>query len=393
MRSARLVLLTSAVLCLAGPAASNAAETAPQVNVAHALLMDAETGTVLFERGADTLVDPASTSKIMTAEIVFEMLKAGKLKPDQVFKISQTAWREGGAPSHGTTMFAKPNSDIAVSDLLQGLVVDSANDAAIALAEGISGSQGAFATLMTRRARELGFEHMTFTDAWGDANPDQKVTPREMAQLTQHQIAGFPDLYKMYGQRDFTWNKIKQPNRNPLLGMDIGADGLKTGNIGDGGFSLVGSAVQGDQRLILALYDAKSAKERMEDSRKILQWGFRAFARRKLYAAGDTVAYADVDGGTAGSVGLVSERDIAVLVPREASEKLVAKIVYEGPLPAPVEAGQQIATLKLFRGDAEIMSAPLRTAAAVGTGSLPKRALDVGVGYLGSLFRKYVLHS
>ena len=393
MRSARLVLLASAVFCLAGPAASNAAETAPQVNVAHAILMDAETGTVLFERGADALVDPASTSKIMTAEIVFEMLKAGKLKPDQVFKISQTAWREGGAPSHGTTMFAKPNSDIAVSDLLQGLVVDSANDAAIALAEGISGSQGAFATLMTRRARELGFEHMTFTDAWGDANPDQKVTPREMAQLTQHQIAGFPDLYKMYGQRDFTWNKIKQPNRNPLLGMDIGADGLKTGNIGDGGFSLVGSAVQGDQRLILALYDAKSAKERMEDSRKMLQWGFRAFARRKLFAAGENVAYADVDGGTAGSVGLVSERDIAVLVPREASEKLVAKIVYEGPLPAPVEAGQQIATLKLYRGDAEIMSAPLRTAAAVGTGSLPKRALDVGVGYLGSLFRKYVLHS
>ena len=390
----RLVLLTSAIVGLGEPAASIAAEPAvPQVNVAHAILMDAETGTVLFERGADALADPASTSKIMTAEIVFEMLKDGKLKPDQMFKISQTAWRQGGAPSRGTTMFAKLNTDIAVSDLLQGLIVDSANDAAIALAEGISGSQGAFATLMTRRARELGLEHLTFTDAWGDASPDQKVTPREMALLAQHQIASFPDLYKTYGQRDFLWNKIKQPNRNPLLAMDIGADGLKTGNIGDGGFSLVGSAVQGDQRLILAIYDSKSAKERAEDSRKILQWGFRAFTRRKLFATGDVVATADVDGGTAGSVGLVSDRDIAVLVPRESGEKLVAKIVYEGPLPAPVEAGQQIATLKLYRGDAEILSAPLRTAAAVGIGALPKRALDVGVGYLGSLFRKYVLHS
>ena len=391
MRVSRLVL--SAVVGFGSPGAAIAAETAPQVNVAHAILMDAETGTVLFEKGADAPVDPASTSKIMTAEIVFEMLKDGKLKPDQPFKISQTAWRQGGAPSRGTTMFAKPNSDIAVNDLLQGLIVDSANDAAIALAEGISGSQGAFATLMTRRARELGLEHLTFTDAWGDANPDQKVTPREMALLAQHQIATFPDLYQLYAQRDFLWNKIKQPNRNPLLGLDIGADGLKTGNVGDSGYSLVGSALQGDQRLILTIYDAKSAKERAEDSRKILQWGFRAFARRKLFAAGDTVAYADVDGGTSGSVGLVSDRDIAVLVQRESGEKLVAKIVYQGPLPAPVAAGEQVAMLKLYRGDAEILTAPLRTATVVGAGSLPKRALDAGVGYLGSLFRKYVLHS
>jgi serine-type D-Ala-D-Ala carboxypeptidase (penicillin-binding protein 5/6) len=391
MRVSRLVLL--AVVGFGWPVAAMAAETAPQVNVAHAILIDAETGTVLFEKGADALVDPASTSKIMTAEIVFEMLKDGKLKPDQLFHISQTAWRQGGAPSRGTTMFAKPNSDVAVNDLLQGLIVDSANDAAIALAEGISGSQGAFATLMTRRARELGLDHLTFTDAWGDASPDQKVTPREMAVLAQHQIATFPDLYKMYAQRDFVWNKIKQPNRNPLLGFDIGADGLKTGNIGDSGYSIVGSAVQGDQRLILALYDSKSAKERSEEARKILQWGFRAFARRKLFAAGETVAYADVDGGASGSVGLVSDRDIAVLVQRDSGEKLVAKIVYQGPLPAPVAAGQQVAMLKLYRGDAEILTAPLRTASTVDIGSLPKRALDVGVGYLASLFRKYVLHS
>ena len=395
MRVVRLLSLVAPVLIAASLALPRAAaaETPLQTDVAHAILIDAATGTVLFERGADALTDPASTSKIMTAEIVFERLKSGKLKPDQSFEVSQTAWREGGAPSRGTTMFAKPRSQIPVMDLLQGLIVDSANDAAIALAEGISGSQGAFATLMTRRARELGLDHLTFTDAWGDDNPDQKVTPREMALLTQHQIATFPDLYKLYGQRDYLWNKIKQPNRNPLLTMDIGADGLKTGNIGDSGYSIVGSAVQNDERLILALYDAKSARERADESRKIFQWGFRSFARRKLFAAGDAVGSADVYGGASGSVRLVTDHDIAVLIPRDSADKLSAKVVYEGPLPAPVEAGQEVAKLKLYRGDEEILSTPLRVGEAVGTGSLSRRALDAGLGYIADMVRKYVLRS
>ena len=388
----RLQALLTTILIAAAAGPALAVETL-QTNAARAILIDAGTGTVLFERGADDLVDPASTSKIMTAELVFELLKAGKLKPDQLLHISQTAWRQGGAPSRGTTMFAKLNSDVAVSDLLQGLIVDSANDAAIALAEGISGSQGGFATLMTQRARELHLDHLTFTDAWGDANPDQKVTPREMALLTQHQIAEFPDLYKLYGQRDFLWNKIKQPNRNPLLAMDIGADGLKTGNIGDGGYSLIGSAQQNGERLILALYDSRSSKERSEEARKIIQWGFRAFQTRKLFAAGEQVGWADVYGGAAGSVRLVAERDIAVLIPRDAGDKLVAKIVYQGPLPAPLAAGKPVAELRLFRGDAQVLAVPLKTGDDVAVGSLSKRALDAGLGYFGELFRKYVLRS
>ena len=364
-----------------------------QTNAAHAILIDEATGTVLFERGADDLVVPASTAKIMTAEIVFEMLKSGKLKPDQMLHVSETAWRQGGAPSRGSTMFAKLNSDIAVMDLLQGLIVDSANDAAIVLAEGISGSQGAFATLMTQRARELGLPHLTFTDAWGDDNPDQRVTPREMALLSAHLIQTFPDLYRLFGQRDFLWNKIKQPNRNPLLAMDLGADGLKTGNINNSGYSIVGSAVENGERLVLALYGARSASERAADSRKILQWGFRSFQTRKLFAAGDTVGSADVYGGTAGSVRLVTERDISVLIPRESSDKLVAKVVYQGPLLAPVDPGRPLAELRLFRGDAQVLSVPLKTGDAVTVGSLPKRALDAGLAYLGDLFRKYVLRS
>lgn len=364
-----------------------------QTSAQHVILIEQATGTVLFERGADDLMEPASTAKIMTADLVFDLLKSGKLKHDQLMTVSQTAWREGGAPSHGSTMFAKVRSQISVDDLLQGLIVDSANDAAIVLAEGIAGSEGAFATLMTRRARELGLDHCTFTDAWGGDSPDQRVSARDMAHLAMHVIATYPDEYKLFGERDFTWNNIKQPNRNPLLYMDIGADGLKTGSIDDSGYSIVGSAVQNGERLVLSYYGARSAKERAEEARKIIQWGFRTFETRKLFAAGATVGYAQVYGGVERQVALVTPNEVAALVPRESGEKLAAKVVYVGPLVAPVGAGEQVATLKLFRGDTTIMSVPLRTANAVSRGSLPKRALDAGMEYVGSLFRKYVLRS
>lgn len=369
------------------------AAQALQTNVAHAILVDAATRTVLFERGADDAMTPASTAKIMTAEIVFEKLKSGTLRLDQTFRVSETAWRQGGAPSHGSTMFAKLNSEISVDDLLHGLIVDSANDAAIVLAEGISGSQGAFATLMTERARELGFSHLTFTDAWGDANPDQRVTPREMALLADHLIETFPDLYTLFGLRDFVWNKIKQPNRNPLLAMDIGADGLKTGNIDESGFAIVGSAVQNGERLIVAIYGARSAPERASEARKILQWGFRAFDSRKLFTAGDAVGSAEVYGGASRNVPLVTDKDIRLLVSRDGTDKLTAKVAYTGPLMAPVEAGTPVADLKVYRGSAEVLSVPLVTGAAVAVGSLPKRAFDAGLEYVGELFRKFVLRS
>lgn len=389
----RLRCWSSAILAaaLAVPIAGNAEPL--QTAVPHAILIDAATRTVLLERGGDDLVTPASTAKIMTAELVFERLKDGTLKPDQLFTVSETAWRQGGALSHGSTMFAKLNSQISVDDLLHGLLIDSANDAAIVLAEGLAGSQGAFATLMTKRARELGFPHLTFTNAWGDANAEEKVTAREMALLAAYVIETFPDLYKIFGQRDFLWNKIKQPNRNPLLAMDIGADGLKTGNIDASGFAIVGSAMQNGERRIVALYGARTASERAEEARKILQWGFRAFDSRKIFAANSTVGYADVYGGTGRSVPLVTDKDIVVLVPRDASEKLSAKIVYAGPLLAPVEAGQGSIELQVYRGATEVLSVPLRTGNAVPVGTLSARALDAGLIYFGDLFRKYVLRS
>jgi serine-type D-Ala-D-Ala carboxypeptidase (penicillin-binding protein 5/6) len=376
---------------LAGPGGGVTAAFAQtfQTSAPHAILIDSASSSVLFEKDADTLVVPASTAKIMTAEIVFHEIALGHLKLDDQFVISETAWRYGGAPSRGSSMFAAPNSQIRIEDLIRGLVIDSGNDAAIALAEGIAGSEGAFATLMTKRARELGLEHSTFTNAWGRGDPEQKVSPREMVALANHVILTYPDLYKYFGEKDFTWNKIKQANRNPLLTMDFGADGLKTGNIDESGYGLVGSAVQNGQRLILALYGASTAKERAEEARKIFLWGFRSFDSKTIFQAGETIGDAKVYGGSASEVPLVADKEVTILVPRTATGKFTGRIVYTGPLIAPIEAGQEVARLKIFRGTELILDLPLKTAAAVEQGALPRRAMDAGLEYATGLFRKF----
>jgi serine-type D-Ala-D-Ala carboxypeptidase (penicillin-binding protein 5/6) len=384
------VLLAVLLLGPAGGVTVAFAQTI-QTSAPHAILIDSATQSVLFEKDADVLVVPASTAKIMTAEIVFHEIKLGHLKLDDQFLVSETAWRFGGAPSRGSSMFAALNSSVRVEDLIRGLVIVSGNDAAIALAEGIAGSEGAFATLMTKRARELGLEHSTFTNAWGRGDPEQKVSPREMTALANHVILTYPDLYKYFGEKDFTWNKIKQANRNPLLTMDLGADGLKTGNIDESGYGLVGSAVQNGQRLILALYGAPTAKERVEEARKIFLWGFRSFDSRKIFQAGETIGGAKVYGGSASEVPLIAGGEVTILVPRTATGKLTGRITYTGPLIAPVEAGREVARLKIFRGTEQILDLPLKTAAAVEQGALPRRAMDAGIEYANELFRKYVL--
>lgn len=379
------------LLCavLSGPCA--AADQGFQTKVPQAILIDADTQTVLFEKNADQPATPASTVKIMTAELVFQAIAQGHLKLDDTFVISENAWRNGGAPAHGSTMFAALNSRIRVEDLIRGLVIVSGNDAAIALAEGLAGSEGAFVTRMNERARELNLTHLTFTSAWGKDDPDQKVTARDMALLAAHVIHAYPNLYHYFGEKDFTWDKIKQPNRNPLLSADIGADGLKTGNIDDSGYGIVASAVQNGERLILALYGAKSAKERADEATRILQWGFRSFAPKTLFSSGELVGNASVYGGTQASVPLVSVKPVKLFLPRESDDRLTGQIVYQGPLVAPVVAGKDVAELRIFRGGNQVLAMPLQTAANVGIGSLPRRAVDAGLEYAEELFRKYVL--
>ncbi|MCI0599503.1 MAG: D-alanyl-D-alanine carboxypeptidase [Beijerinckiaceae bacterium] len=393
-RLPHLVPAVVVILLLSWPAGtlSPASAQSFQTSAPQAILIDSATRSVLFEKDADALVVPASTAKIMTAELVFHELSLGHLKLDDQFVISETAWRLGGAPSGGSSMFAALNSSITIGDLVRGLVIVSGNDAAIALAEGIAGSEGAFATLMTKRARELGFEHSTFTNSWGRGDPEQRVSPREMVALANHIIHTYPDFYKYFSEKDFAWGKIKQPNRNKLLNMDLGADGLKTGYIDrDSGYGIVASAVQNGQRLILALYGCRTEKERTEEARKILLWGFRSFDSRTIFQAGETVGAAKVFGGTSSQVPLVANGEVRILVPRTSTDKFTGRIVYTGPITAPVEAGSEVARLKVFRGTEQVLDLPLKTAAAVEQGSLPDRAMDAGIEYVTVLFRKLVL--
>ena len=368
------------------------AQTPFQTSAPYALLMDADTGSVLFEKSSDTPVSPASTVKIMTAELVFRELKEGRLKLDDEFTVSENAWRTGGAMARGSSMFASLNSKVRVEDLLRGIAIVSGNDAAIILAEGIAGSEEAFADRMTKRAAELGLPHLTFRNPWGKDHPSQKVTAREMTLLAAHIIKTYPEFYRYFSEREFTWNKIKQQNRNPLLGMDLGADGLKTGNIDEAsGYGLVASGVLNGQRLILSIYGLRNAKERSEEARKIMQWGYRSFESRAVLAAGDNVGSARVYGGEQMNVALVASSPVRVLMPRGATERLTAKIVYQGPIMAPVQEGAEVARLRVYRGSVLALDAPLMAGETIAQGPLHRRAFDASLELGQSLFRKYVL--
>jgi D-alanyl-D-alanine carboxypeptidase (penicillin-binding protein 5/6) len=319
--------------------------------------------------------------------LVFRELKDGRLHFDDTFHVSEHAWRTGGAHAHATATFLDVNSNVRVEDLLRGLIVQSGNDAAIVLAEGMAGSEEAFADRMNKRAAELGLAHSSFVDPWGRDDPNQKVTARDMARLAAYVIREYPDYYHYFGEKEFTWNKIRQLNRNPLLAAEPGADGLKTGEAPEGGFSLIGSALQDGQRLIVVVAGLKTAPERGEEARKLLEWGFHSFEPRLLFQPGEVVGTASVFGGASSEVPLACDGPIKVFLTRGGQERLTAKIVYRGPLAAPVAAGDQVATLRVWRGDTLALEAPLRTHTAVALGGLGKRALDAGVEFATDLIR------
>ena len=352
------------------------ARAASRLPIPYAILIEAESGTVLFEKGADQLVPPSSLAKLMTAEVVFDQVALGNIKLDEEFVVSENAWRKGGAPSGGSTMYAAIHSKIKIRDLLSGVVIQSANDGCIVLAEGIAGNEAAFARLMNDRARELGLEKSNFTNSTGLPDPQQRVTVRELAKLAQHIIHTYPEQYKLYGEREFTWNKIRQQNRNPLLVMNIGADGMKTGFTKEAGYGLVGSAVQNGLRLIVVVNGAKHEKERADEARKLIEWGFRGFETRLLFAEGQTVAEAKVYGGAKGSVTLTGKGPINLMVPRGVSDRITAKMIYTGPVRAPIQQGQPIGKLQVWRNDTLALEAPLQAAEDVGTGGTARRAFD-----------------
>jgi D-alanyl-D-alanine carboxypeptidase (penicillin-binding protein 5/6) len=380
--TARLAALALLAFALALPASAQLFET----KAGQAYLIDAATGTVLFSKDPDKLIPPASLAKLMTMELVFEALRAGRYTPETTFQISENAWRTGGAPSKTSTMFAELNSLVPLGEMMQGAVVISANDACIAMAEGMAGSEENFATLMTERARKLGLTKSVFKNSTGLPEDGQVVTVRELALLAQHLWRTYPEYYPLYSQAEYKWNNINQQNRNPLLRMDIGADGLKTGFTEESGFAIVGSAARDGKRLFLAMSGMATDKERAEESRKLLDWGMRAFSKIDIFAADETVGEAKMFGGEKSRVRLTANGAVSMLVPIANRDKVIARIVYEGPVEAPIEAGAPVGKLKIWVGDLLTQETPLYAAESVGVGSLHRRALDaieeLAIGWL-----------
>ena len=380
--------LTSLALfatCMAHPAAAQLFETKAKT----AFMIDAQTGTVLFEKDADTPIPPASLAKLMTVEIVFHAIKSGSRSMTDTFKVSENAWRTGGASSGGSTMFAKLDSVISLQDLVRAVIVQSANDACIIIAEGYAGSEDSFATLMNERAKELGMTKSIFKNSTGLPAAGQQVTMREMAILAKDIWQQYPENYKIFAEPEFTWNKILQRNRNPLLTMDIGADGMKTGFTEETGYAIVGSVERNGMRVFVAMSGMASERERAEESRKLLDWGATAFTRVAIYAKDEAMGEASVFGGAASSVAIGAPEDVAVLIPTANKDKLKARISYLGPITAPIEKGQRIGTLKVYIGEALTQETQLIALADVPEGTLFQRATsavkELATGWIRSL--------
>lgn len=376
-----LMALGLLLLSLA-PASAQLFET----KAAQAFMIDAETGTVLFSKDADRLIPPASLAKLMTMEVVFDAIKSGRMTLDDTFVVSENAWRKGGAPSGTSTMFAKLKSTIRLEDLIQGVTVQAANDGCIVIAEGMAGSEANFAAQMTGRARQIGLQKSTFVNSTGLPADEQQTSVRELALLALHIWRNYPDLYRYYGQKDFTWNKISQRNRNPLLAMDIGADGLAVGASEQSGFGIVGSVSHNGTRVIAAMSGLANDRERAEEARKLLDWGVRSFEKTEVFAKDEVVGEAQVFGGAKSGVALKAKGPVQIFLPITNRDKLTARIVYDGPVAAPVEEGQPVGTLRVWIGDTLSQETPLFAAESIGVGSLPQRALDaakeLAVGWL-----------
>ena len=353
-----------------------------------AILIEAKSGSVLFEKNADELRAPSSMMKLMTAEVVFNALTEGKVKLTDEYRISENAWRRGGAPSGTSTMFAAINSKVSVDDLLHGAIIPSGNDACIALAEGMAGNESIFANdYMTKRARELGLTKSTFGNSNGLPNPTNKMTVRELSMLARHIILDYPEFYKLFGEKEFTWNKIRQQNRNPLLNSMEGADGLKTGYTKEGGYGMVGSTVQNGTRLIVVVNGLEDSDDRATEAKKMLEWGYRNFETRTLFAADQTLGYARVFGGATRSVKLMSPQPVKVMVAKQGGDKLIARVVYNGPVRAPVAAGQKVGVVRVWRGPNVAMESPVYAAESVAVGSTMRRAMDGAQELVTGMFR------
>lgn len=345
-----------------------------------AFMQDMNTGAVLYAKNPDQRLPPASLAKMMTVYTVFDMIKRGDVKLDQKITFTPDAWKQWH--SQGSTMFLSPGEQVSVSDLLLGIITLSGNDACIAIAEGLSGTEAAFVQRMNEDAKKIGLtnSHFGTANGWPD-NGVTYITARDMVTLAEATINDFPDLYKkFYAKPDFSWgqtasgNPITQANRDPLLGRFPGADGLKTGHTDEAGYSVVGSAEQNGRRVTMMMGGMTSFNQRIQQSVAFMRWGFRAWQDKTLAPKGKVVEQAEVQGGDAATVGLVAPRDIAVTIPSGSTPNMQVKVVYQGPIQAPITAGQHIADIVVTTPDTGAQKMPLVAAKDVGKAGFFRRA-------------------
>lgn len=369
--------LIAVFLLAAGSALAQTPPPAFDTKAGQAFMIEASTGTVLLAKNEEKPFSPASLAKLMTLDVIFDAVTRGEISLDTTYGVSENAWRRGGAPSRASTMFAALKSRVAVADLIRGVAIQQANDGCIVLAEGLSVSEAEFARRMTQHAREIGMPRANFGNSTGLPDADSKISARELVTLAQDLQSKYPDLYKTFAQPDFTWNKIFQRNRNPLLPLTMGVDGLGTGFAEGEGFSIVTSVARDGRRLFLALGGLGSDKERTEEAKRVLEWGLSNFKSQRIFDGdGTVIGTASVYGGETSSVGLVAKNPVDVYVPVNNPDRLTARVIYRWPLAAPVTQGYQAGTLRVFSGTRIVREVPLYTDAPIAQGGLGRRALD-----------------
>lgn len=374
------LLLLAAVAILGGGVSQSRAQGAPKdftPKSKHAILMDGDTGGILFRFNSDVLVPPASMSKIMTAAIVFKLLKQGKLQMSDEFVMSVNAWRKGGAPSGTAAMMVPVNTKVRLDELMQGMLVQSGNDAAMAIAEVIAGNEDAFARLMEEEARRIGLPKSQFRNSTGLYHPDHLMTVRELAVLARHIIKEYPEYFPLFAQREFLYRRHKFANRNPMLFADPNVDGMKTGYIKQSGYGIVVTSKVNSRRLIVVVAGAASEAERRDEVRRLLDWGSTNVGEFKLFDSNEIVGRARVWGGNSFYVPLTGNGDVNVWLPRfPAAQRLRGEIVYEGPLKAPLSKGTEVARLRVTSTSNAMQEVPLYAAEDVPEGGLMRRGLD-----------------
>ncbi len=387
----RLILL---LLVLLAHLRTAAAEPAYQTAATEAILIDAGSGAILFEKSPDKLFSPASMSKIMTLEILFKKLKAGEISLETEFPVSLHAWKTGGAPSRTTSMFVPLNQTAKVSDLIQGIAVQNANDACIAVAEGLAGTDDAFAQTMTEEARALGLEKSTFGNSSGLPHPSNQMTARELAMLSLYVINEYPKYYPYFGQKEFKYRTFNFKNINPLLNASISADGLKLGFTEGAGYGVTVSAVKEGRRLIAVMNGFDSDRERREEALKFLSWGFVNFKSHKVFDKDEIVGEARVWGAQKWSVPVKTKSEVRILLPVAAKDlRIKAQIVYQGPLKPPVHEGDQVGSVRVIsESTGTSNSAPLYAASSLEAGGIVAKGIDsvlLGVnGYVSQAVTK-----